>query len=379
MGHADDGVHRRANLVAHVGQKVGLEHGGFFCQLFGAAQSLLGALALGDVHQHTNHAPQAAIRAAKALQPIQRVVYLPIGIRHGHFTVYGRAPTVQGGLHIGLELHTFDFRQLGALQHGLAQQVPGLQSEHLGIGPVEAQVATLRIFVKHRHGNGVDQHLLEQHLGGYTLLQLFLLLDVHVHAHHALGHAIGIAENTGSTQKPAQPALRALHAPGVAEVGLLARQCSVHACQCAHAVFGSKAAQPGGAPVVKHALTDAVFVGQLLRPEGARAAQVNIEDTDLARLLGQFQAFTGLAHGHLNAPGFGDIVNHPDRCAATALDVDTASGQARLKTAAVQALQRPVQAHRLATVEQRLHLCRERSVLLQTAKEHAGALARCLR
>ena len=378
MGHANDGVHRRANLVAHVGQKVGLEHGGFFRQLFGAAQGLLGALAVGDVHQHTNHAAQAAIGAVKALQPVQRVVYLAIGIRHGHFAVYGRAPSVQGGLHIGLELHTLHFRQLGALQHGLTQQIPGLQAKHLCIGPVKAQVAALGIFVEHRHGNGVDQHLLEQHLGGHTLLQLFLFLDVHIHAHHALGHAIGVAENAGRTQKPAHPALRALHAPGVAEVGLLACQRSIHACQCAGAVFGGQTAQPGGAPVVKHALTDAVFAGQLLRPDGARAAQVNIEDTDLARLLGQLQAFTGLAHGHLDAPGFGDIVDHPDRGAAATLNVYAAPGQACLKTAAVLALQCPVQAHWLVTGQQRLYLRRERSMLLQTAKEHAGALPRCL-
>jgi hypothetical protein len=41
--HADDGVHGRADFVAHVGQKVGLERGGFLRHFLGAAQFLLHA------------------------------------------------------------------------------------------------------------------------------------------------------------------------------------------------------------------------------------------------------------------------------------------------------------------------------------------------
>ena len=35
FGHADDGVHRRANLVAHVGEKLALGFRGFFGALLG--------------------------------------------------------------------------------------------------------------------------------------------------------------------------------------------------------------------------------------------------------------------------------------------------------------------------------------------------------
>ena len=49
QGHADHGIHRRADLVAHVGQKGRLGAGGGFGRCFGFDQGDLGGLALRDV------------------------------------------------------------------------------------------------------------------------------------------------------------------------------------------------------------------------------------------------------------------------------------------------------------------------------------------
>ena len=49
--HSEDGVHRRANLVAHVGKEVRLHFGGFFGQLLSLPQRVLGLFALGNVHK----------------------------------------------------------------------------------------------------------------------------------------------------------------------------------------------------------------------------------------------------------------------------------------------------------------------------------------
>ncbi len=51
MGHAGDGIERRANLVAHVGQEGALRQVGRLGCLLGLDQGLLGLLAPGDVGQ----------------------------------------------------------------------------------------------------------------------------------------------------------------------------------------------------------------------------------------------------------------------------------------------------------------------------------------
>ena len=52
--HAQNCVHRGADLVAHVGQKLALGHGGFFSLLFGELQRLLQILVGRDVGADAN-------------------------------------------------------------------------------------------------------------------------------------------------------------------------------------------------------------------------------------------------------------------------------------------------------------------------------------
>ncbi len=61
VGHADDGVHRRADLVAHVGQEVALGPGGLLGDLLGFPQLVLRQLGLGYVLGHAIHVGRLAI------------------------------------------------------------------------------------------------------------------------------------------------------------------------------------------------------------------------------------------------------------------------------------------------------------------------------
>ena len=66
LGHADDAVHRRADLVAHVGEKLALGSAGRLGGLLGDPQLLLGALDLGDVGAQTH---DAAVAGGKVANP----------------------------------------------------------------------------------------------------------------------------------------------------------------------------------------------------------------------------------------------------------------------------------------------------------------------
>src|SRR3546814_14407381 len=56
LGKADDGVERRAQLVAHMGEEAGLRPAGRLGFLGGAAQVALGVDLRGDVVEHHNGA-----------------------------------------------------------------------------------------------------------------------------------------------------------------------------------------------------------------------------------------------------------------------------------------------------------------------------------
>ncbi len=59
-GHPDDGVHRRANLVAHVGQEIALGPVGGFGRFFGLPQLRLRLFAPGNVGHAGAHHPSLA-------------------------------------------------------------------------------------------------------------------------------------------------------------------------------------------------------------------------------------------------------------------------------------------------------------------------------
>ena len=56
MGHADNGIHGRADLMTHVGQKIAFGPVGFISDLFGFEEFILHVLALGDIPQRLDSA-----------------------------------------------------------------------------------------------------------------------------------------------------------------------------------------------------------------------------------------------------------------------------------------------------------------------------------
>ena len=61
MRHADDRIHRRADLVAHIGQKITFGLVGFVSKVFGLYQFIFHVLALGDVGKHAERADLVAV------------------------------------------------------------------------------------------------------------------------------------------------------------------------------------------------------------------------------------------------------------------------------------------------------------------------------
>ena len=67
LGHADDAVHRRADLVAHVGEELALGLVGVFGGLLGALHFLLGLLARRDVDQGAFDDRRRAVLASSSV------------------------------------------------------------------------------------------------------------------------------------------------------------------------------------------------------------------------------------------------------------------------------------------------------------------------
>ena len=210
--HPDDGVHGRADLVAHVGQEVGFERCGFFRKLLGAAQFLLGQLPVGNVHKRTDGAARRAISAGKTMQPEQRVVELPICIGQVHLPV-DRAPLAHGLDGVAFELCLRRRGQVVQIHHCFADQCLARDTESVFIGTIDPDISTIGILVEKRHRYGIDQGLLKIQLACHLLFEQLLLVDVHVDTHHTQGFSVDIAEDARGLQKPAHLAIGAHDAP----------------------------------------------------------------------------------------------------------------------------------------------------------------------
>ena len=80
VGQPDHGVHGRADLVAHIGEKIALGPRGRLSRILCTRQRLLGALLLGNIHEYTHEPADDTVRQLKDGLPIKHVVRLPIGI-----------------------------------------------------------------------------------------------------------------------------------------------------------------------------------------------------------------------------------------------------------------------------------------------------------
>ncbi len=336
--HPDDGVHRGADLMAHVGQEVGFERRGFLGQFLGPAQLALGPLAVGDVHQRADGAAGRSVGPLEAVHPEQRVVDLSVGIGEIDLLV-DRRPAGADGAGVGLEFGALGLVEEARLVHRLAQEVLPADAEGLLVGPVESPVAPVPVLVEQRNRNGVHQRLLECELVRQAGLQLLLLMHVHLHADEPPRPSLGIPLDARRAQQPALAAVRTHHAPGILQAGGSSCQGGIQARLHARPVLHVQAVHPVNQPQSLGPVRQPVEGPELLAEHQVVARQVEVEDTDAAGLLRQDQALVHLAHGCLGAPRLGDILDHPDAGMRVALQRQQAARKPRLENRAVPAHQ----------------------------------------
>ena len=80
LRHADDGVHRRPDLVAHVGEELALGDGRLFGAALGDLELPVGALAVGDVARGRVDQAEILVGDGRPLQPLVRAVRAPIPV-----------------------------------------------------------------------------------------------------------------------------------------------------------------------------------------------------------------------------------------------------------------------------------------------------------
>ena len=161
--HTDDGVHGRANFVAHIGQEVAFGPVGGICRLFGGLQGLLRVLLFGNVDERANQATRAAIAVAKAARPVHHGVLASVTEDAHGFFVYREAVADDASVFFCL-CGTLVQGHAGVVEHGFAQHAGARLAHGFLKRPVRAKVAALGVFVEHGYRNGVQQRLLEQQL-----------------------------------------------------------------------------------------------------------------------------------------------------------------------------------------------------------------------
>ena len=204
IGHADDGVHRRTDLVAHVGQEHAL---GAVCR-FGCFLPLLhgflGQDAVGLVPEDPLGADHVPVRVVDLR--FQDVDVDLLAVRLAVFLDDVEDLTVLGDLAVVLAIL---FRQVSGEQVkiGLAEEF----FNGLADGPAETLVgegeAPLQILAKDIERQCLHQRVIKGLGITHRLFGLPLFRDVGVRAGHTVGLAVGIAQGNAAGDDPAVGAI----------------------------------------------------------------------------------------------------------------------------------------------------------------------------
>ena len=89
LNHADDAVHRRADFVAHVGQKTALRPIGGIGALAGVNQLPLVAFPLGNLLRNSDDSNQLPVLVANGKSPVADPFLLPVRCSYAVFRVDG--------------------------------------------------------------------------------------------------------------------------------------------------------------------------------------------------------------------------------------------------------------------------------------------------
>src|SRR6185369_8041662 len=133
MRHADDGIHRRTNLMTHVGQEVGLGLSGGFCHLLCSPEFCIGAQTLSDVaecNDGSDHLPILKDWRSGVFGRKPRSIFTPENLvaYHSMFTVLRRL------VHAALfprERRTISMGIVNERMHRLANEFLWSETQHL--------------------------------------------------------------------------------------------------------------------------------------------------------------------------------------------------------------------------------------------------------
>ena len=191
IGHADDAVHRRADLVAHVGEEVALRPARRLGGILGQTQLGLGLLAVGDVDDDAEQAMYRAVELGQGRLAINRVMACAVARMH-HRLVGLDAGTGQQLLVLGCMQGSI----LGAEQvvQRAADELLARREEEQLEGAVHAQVATGGILHVHRQRDGLDQFLNHVQLFGELGLHLLAVGNVGADGDVLFGQAVGVEQ-----------------------------------------------------------------------------------------------------------------------------------------------------------------------------------------
>ena len=177
MRHADDGIHRRADFMTHVGKEVGLGCCGFFCCGTGAFGFALGIFQGRDIDDDADQPARLALGGAKTGDRVEGIAECAVGSLHRNFA---RDAAAFGNDHLvfGLIGETCIFRKIFEVEDAFTDEVGTVDAEKCLISVIAAEEMGMRSLVENWVGYGVEQGLQEGKLANQLGFHLTPVGDI---------------------------------------------------------------------------------------------------------------------------------------------------------------------------------------------------------
>ncbi len=189
VGEADDGVHRRADLVAHVGQEHGLHLRGFLGLGLRLTEFPGDALLFADIHQESDEPAGLTGAEPEPVHRVERDVGLAVGVLDRQL-VAAASRFADDRQVLLVEAAALLLGQVVELQDSLADQEIAAGAKRPLVGLVAADEPASRVLDEHRVGNRLEQRFLEGEAIGQFLRGPLALGDVREADHRAHDGAV---------------------------------------------------------------------------------------------------------------------------------------------------------------------------------------------
>ena len=199
---ADDGVHRRADFVAHVRQEHGLHLRGFLGLGFCLAQ-FLGTSRFWSLISTSSpiKPPGLPSRELESVHRVKRDVRLAIRVLNRQL-ITAAARLADDGHVLLVELAPLGLRQVIQFQHGLALEEIAGGAKLALVSLVAPDESALGILDEHRVRDRLDERLLKRQSVGQFLFRHLELGDVLRHAVHVRGLAVRVLHDMPQGMDP---------------------------------------------------------------------------------------------------------------------------------------------------------------------------------